>query len=137
MMTALLTTLYGLSFIGGLFLTLVWGRVAKRASCAPSIGTPLDQFCLIAIGLCAGSLGNVLIFGTRTVVSLMRGIDPVIAYQPGVLVIILGLTVLVISKGVLMWAYDPTHSTRGWRWFAVLSVLWIILAPFYMMGGIL
>ncbi len=130
--------LYGLSFLGGLFLTYVWGRLAyrglRRVKERPSEReTKLDQFSLIAIGLTLGAIANVAIFGTWTVVSLVSGIDPAISNMPGFMGILFGLLVLAVSKYVLMWAHDPTHQANSWRWFALISAAWVIAVPLWLL----
>jgi hypothetical protein len=125
--------LYGLAFIGGSFLSIVWGRVAWRARCL-TWPKSADQFCLIATGLCIGSVANVTIFGTRTASGLIYGVDPAITHQPLAAVIIVGLCMMAVSKALLMWAHDPQHKARSWRWFAALSAAWVLLSPVWLLG---
>lgn len=132
MMGAAYVMFYGLAFIGGVFLAMVWGKVARHARCATRPG-PIDQYCLISIGLCVGAVANVIIFGTRTVSALQYGIDPAITRQPWSILVLAGLATMALSKTVLMFAHDPTHRSASWRWYAVLSALWVIVSPFWIL----
>ena len=136
-MIAFLTVLYGLSFIGGMFMSWVWGKLAIRALRAtlPEGQKQPDTFSLIAIGLFIGAMANVALFGTRTLVSLYQGIDDGISQQPFITVVIFAMMLLILSKAILMWAADLTHRSFGSRAFAATSALWIILAPIWMLWG--
>jgi hypothetical protein len=125
--------LYGLSCIGGIAVASVWLKVATRGIRRLQPGKRLDTFCWVAIGLLLGALANVLIFGTRTIASLRFGVDPSITNVPEAPLIIAGLTILFVSKAVLMWAHDPTHKSLSWRWFAAICAVWVILAPVVLM----
>lgn len=125
--------LYGLSLIGGVALACVWGRVAWRGACLVDGQRSFDQFCLIALGLALGSVGNVVIFGTRTWTTLRYGVEGAVLAQAGVGAILLGLLILAVSKVLLMWAHDTSHKSLAWRTYAVVSLVWIIAAPLWLM----
>lgn len=129
----LFVILYGLAFIGSVAIGSVWLRVGLRGLRRLDKGQPFDMFCWIAFGLFVGALSNILVFGTRTVTSLQQGVDPAIVAFPYAPVILLGLTLLFVSKAMLMWAHDPTHTSVSWRWFAGVSALWIMVAPVLLM----
>lgn len=133
MIEALFIILYGLSFIGSAFMGAVWLRVALKGYWKLKPGEPLDTFCLIAIGLFLGAVANILIFGVRTYSAMAYGVDPSVYRAPGAAIIIAGLLTLPVSKGVLLWAHDPTHRAKAWRWFAAMSVVWVIAAPVWVL----
>lgn len=131
MMGFLLGILYGLAFIGGSFLTYVWGRVYYLAS--RQSGTCDSQLCWISIGLTVGSFANVLIFGYRTFQNLVYGPDPRLS-STQLLILVVGLLGLALSKTLLMWAYERDRHSLTWRAFTLLSAAWIISSPAWLLS---
>lgn len=125
--------LYGLGFIGGGFMAVVWSRVARRGLAARTAGEPLDLFCLVAVGLFVGSLGNLFMFGVRTESALRHGVDPRIMVGPEMPIILFALLLFAVSKSILMWAHDPSHRSMSWRAFALVSAAWIVGAPLWLL----
>lgn len=131
MIGLLLGLLYGLAFIGGSFLTYVWGRVWWLAKGEDGC---TSQLCYIALGLTVGSFANILIFGYRTWVNLVFGPDPRILEDWGIGFIIVGLIGLSVSKVLLMWAYERSRHSAGWKFFVAFSAAWTIGAPMWLLS---
>lgn len=134
MIEGLFVLFYGLILIGSLFMCWVWGRVAwkgVRHQARLDERQP-DAFTLVAIGLLVGAFSNVTIYLPRIVTVGIRGsVERDIVDQPFAAAILFGLGAMALSKGVLMLAYDPTRKTPSWRWYAVLSVAWMISATLW------
>lgn len=130
MIGSTLGVLYGLAFIGGLFLCCVWGRVFNTARKVEAD----SQLSGISLGLSVGSLAHVGIFGFRTYQNLYYGPDPRIVDDAGIWVLIFCLLLVVFSKLVLMKAYDHGHMAKSWGWFVGVSIAWLVGAPFWLLS---
>jgi uncharacterized membrane protein len=122
-MKDLLPWLYGQALVGVLtasfaWVPLLWRRLRGIARQAIS----RDAYLWVALGIVAILLGVLAGTSTRLTTLILTGDDMAGRFPAGV---IASLALLSVGSAALVWGSTIDRKPTAWRWFAVLSALWL------------
>lgn len=127
----ILIFLYGAVSLAAFFLAVFWSRFSfRRWQKMVGNGIWHDRYFLLATAIAVNSTGLVILFGSRTVGSIIYGSSAALTGWE-TLGVMFGLIVTLCSKTMLVWLADLEEDPPVWtwlRWMTIITTGWAVVA---------